>query len=138
MHSWHRNDKLKIALMVLAAGLVAGGIVTYLAGLGSSEPRLASDTSVAAAIASDQAKPPTTHARLTARPTLNVKATAKPKVERVVVKGSKGAKGKAKRAPAASRDTGSPEATPTPDSDVKAEQESSETAPVVALSLIHI
>lgn len=129
MHSWYRNDKLRIAAMALAAGLVVGGIVTYTAGLGTSKPRLASDTSVAAAIASDQAKPPASHANLTAKPPGWAKAKAKPKVKRVAAKRSRG---KAKRAPAAAPDTGSPTATPTPASDVKSEEKTSAVKRVAA------
>ncbi len=129
MHAWLRNDKLRSALLTLCAGLIVGGIVTYAAGLGSSEPKLAaSDASVAAAIAGDQAKPTAAHATLTAELPISIKAKkAKPKVKRVAVKRSKR---KAKRAPAAGKSA--PEATATPDSDTTAEEKTSAATPVAA------
>ena len=71
MLPWYRDEKAKIAAMALAAGLLLGGILTFVAG-GSSRPTAGpSKKSVAAAIASDQAR-----AKAAPAP---AKAKAKPK-----------------------------------------------------------
>ncbi|MGZ8649374.1 MAG: hypothetical protein ACXW08_12225 [Solirubrobacteraceae bacterium] len=75
MPPWYRDDKLRIAAMALAAGLLLGAVVTFAAGIGKGEPDSPGTParSMAAALASDQVKPPPAPAKAVAKP-----AKAKP------------------------------------------------------------
>lgn len=132
MRSWYHYDKLKIGAMALAAGLVVGLIVTYTAGLGTSKPKLAaSDSSVAAAVAGDGAKPPASMPRLSGKAPVKVQPKPKARVKRVAAKRPTRRSGRTRRA-ASAPGTDVASATPKPRSGVKAERKTSAAAPVRA------
>ena len=132
MPPWYQNEKLRIAAMALAAGLLLGGLVTVAAGFGRGKPETpgTSARSMAAALASDQAIAPPAPAKAPAKP------KAKPKAKTAAPKKVKRKPAKKRSAPAAADTDTAATATPTstPDADERARHEPPSPSPRLAAS----